>query len=152
MNADTVLLVYANPVYFPAAQPYGLSIVAAALSARGIASEIVLPYMAEDPIQEVRDVCEAIRPRIIGLSLRNLDTARFHYEDDGDQTFLDELVELIDAASNDDSLIVLGGSGFAIASGQILKLTGADVGFIGASESDFAEFCVRVLERLRCEN
>jgi hypothetical protein len=103
--------------------------------------------MAENPIQEVREACESFQPQIVGVSLRNLDTARFHYEDAGEKTFLDELLELIKATRVNRPLIALGGSGFSIAPHQIIDLTGAEVGFIGPSEFDFAEFCVRIIER-----
>jgi radical SAM superfamily enzyme YgiQ (UPF0313 family) len=145
MNRCSVLLVFANPVHHPSAQPYGLSVVAAALSKRDISSQILLPFMAVDPVQELRNVCADLRPDLIGFSLRNLDTARFHYDDDGEKTFLPELVELINASRVKSSIIALGGSGFSIAPSQILEFTNADVGFIGSCEYDFAEFCFRVL-------
>jgi hypothetical protein len=101
--------------------------------------------MKSDPVGEVKRTCELLKPQIIGFSLRNLDTARFHYEDTGEKTFLDELIRLINASRVEKSLVVLGGSGFSIAPSQILKSTCADAGFVGTSEFDFAEFCFRVV-------
>lgn len=147
MKRNTVLLVFADPVLFPSAQPYGATILAGRLAARGIRAEVILPFMRLDPAEAVREAYGRIKPRIVGFSFRNLDTAGFHYEDDGEETFLDDLREVVGAVPRSDSILVVGGAGFGIAPKQILNFTAADVGFVGPSEADFAEFCVRVIQR-----
>ena len=45
-----VLLAFVDPVLQPWAQPYGAMIVREAVRARGIAAEVVLPFLRADPI------------------------------------------------------------------------------------------------------
>src|SRR5688500_9280358 len=129
MSGCDVLLVFADPVYYPAAQPYGLSIIEAALRERDISSRIVLPYFAEDPVREIAETCLSLRPKIIGFSFRNLDTAGFHPDEDSDSNFLGNLNFLIKASRSVDTVVALGGSGFSIAPVEIMAVTSADIGF-----------------------
>lgn len=139
-----VLIVFADPVLFPAAMPYGAMIVADALRKRGLRVELVLPFMEAEPASALRRACEHFCPQIIGFSFRNLDTAGFHYGSDGEETFLPELLDLVSVARGSNTIIALGGAGFSIAPKMILDLAGADIGFVGPCEVEFAEFCVRV--------
>ena len=139
-----VLIVFADPVLFPAAMPYGAMIVADALRKRGLRVELVLPFMEAEPVVALRRAYERFCPQIIGFSFRNLDTAGFHYGSDGEETFLPEFLDLVSVARENNAIIVLGGAGFSIAPKIILDLAGADIGFIGPCEVEFAEFCARV--------
>lgn len=147
MNRNTVLLVFADPVLFPSAQPYGATILANRLRSRAIQTEVVWPFMHRVPAEKVREAYERVRPRVVGFSFRNLDTAGFHYEDDGEETFLSDLQDVVRAIPRSHSVVAIGGAGFSIAPAEILKWTGADVGFVGPSEGDFAEFCDRVIRQ-----
>lgn len=144
-----VLLVFADPVLYPAVQPYGLMILAEQLRHAGISCEVICPYFHENPADVLKKSCEQYRPKIVAFSFRNLDTAGFHYSEDADEIYLDGLRELVVIANVAGPLSVIGGSGFSIAPQQILDFTGADFGFVGPSESDFAEFCLRVVRQNR---
>ena len=70
-------------------------------------------------------------------------TAGFDFADSGEQTFIDELVSFTRLAKETGTLVALGGAGYSIAPAELLRETGADLGFVGTSEADFAEFCMR---------
>lgn len=145
MDNAQVLLVFANPVLFPSAQPYGAMALASTLERKGIRARVFLPFMDENPTEALRRVLRVEEPKIVGFSFRNLDTAGFHYEDDGEDTFLPDLAELVALCNRARTVTVVGGAGFAIAPAEILKTCGADAGFVGPSEDEFATFCQRVL-------
>lgn len=71
--------------------------------------------------------------------------AGFHYSDSGEDHFLDELKSLVSEAKLSGALTVIGGSGFSVSPGEILEYVNGDVGFVGPSETEFAEFCKRVI-------
>lgn len=139
----SVLLVFADPVMFPVAQPYGLMILKAALEQQQIDVEVVCPFTAAQPYEYLAELAARKHPAVIGFSFRNLDTAGFSYSSNGEQTFLPELRQLVAAARPYTDCIAIGGSGFSIAPLQILDDCGADIGFVGTSENDFAIFCAR---------
>jgi radical SAM superfamily enzyme YgiQ (UPF0313 family) len=145
MSTRHVLLVYVNPIQFPPAYPYALTILGHVLTTYRLEFEITEPFAFENPIEQFKRTCERVRPRVIAFSLRNLDTARHHFDSDGDKTFIAELIALVKAVRGLDCVLALGGSGFSIAPVEILEATSADLGFVGASEMDFAKFCQRLI-------
>lgn len=140
-----VLLVFADPVLFPVAQPYGLLIVRSELEKRQIDSKVLQPFMFAQPYREMRKAATRASPKIVGFSFRNLDSAGFSYTDDGERHFLDHLRKLVRSVRDCADVIAIGGSGFSIAPARILDYVQADVGFVGTSEHDFALFCDRIL-------
>ena len=140
-----VFIVFADPVLFPAAMPYGAMIVNEALHWRGIDSQILFPFMHKNPVACLLSGIERLAPAVIGFSFRNLDTAGFHYRSDGEQHFLGALKGLVSAAKQSTAITVLGGPGFSIAPVKILEATGADIGFVGPSEEEFSLFCHRII-------
>jgi len=144
-----VLLVYANPVVFPFAQPYGLSIIKAHLSVLNIASRIVLPFQSASPDEYIRSAIGQSAPKIIGLSFRNLDTAGFGL-DEKPSTFFSSLESIVAACRSADPevLLVLGGSGFSVDPYTALRKTGVRIGFVGPSEAEFAAFVADCLGHL----
>lgn len=139
-----VLIVFADPVLFPAAMPYGAMIVADTLRGLGLRVELIQPFMDKTPQVALREACAKYVPKIIGISFRNLDTAGFGYDEDGEQTFLPELLDLLVSIKDLECIVAIGGSGFSVAPTKILDISGADIGFAGPSEVEFAKFCWRV--------
>lgn len=144
-EAADVLLAFANPVLQPWAQPYGALIVRDAVCARGLRAEVVLPFLRTKPMEYLMEVLRERRPAIVGLSFRNLDTAGFRYDSDGEEDFLGSLRLLVNGARSHGGLVAIGGSGFSVAPAHVLEETQADIGFAGTSETEFAEFCWRIL-------
>ena len=145
----SILLVYADPIFFPYAQPYGLEILSESLDRLNISSVILNPFLSAHPQQRLQQEIEEVKPQIIGFSFRNLDTAGLHFEEStSGHSYIDELKKLVDAAreSTPNALLVLGGSGYSIAPEQILSYVAADIGFVGNTEKEFALFCQRYLE------
>jgi len=140
-----VLLAFADPVVFPQVFPYGLEVVRNSLTNRGLQVAVSLPFLTRTPAESLRLAIARLRPKLVGLSFRNLDEAGFDYESEGDETFIGQLVELTQVVKHAGVPAALGGAGYSIAPVQLLAETGADVGFVGTSEAEFAEFCVRVV-------
>ena len=139
-------LAFAEPMLFPPVFPYGLEIVRESLRRRGLSANVVLPYLTREPRLALEQALAARTPRVVGLSFRNLDEAGFHFGSDGEATFIGELAALVRVAKEQGAIVCLGGSGYAIAPTELLRETSADVGFVGSSEHDFAEFCSRLIQ------
>jgi len=142
-----VLLVFADPALSPSVQPYGVSILATALRAKGLTVRVVQPFMLPDPFSVVREYLSRYCPKVVGVSFRNLDWASFHFNEDGGKHFLSELREIVRATETAETAVAIGGSGFSINPKLILDRVGGDVGFVGPSETEFAEFCDRIVRR-----
>ena len=142
-----MLLVFADPVIYPPAQPYGLMILQRGLSERGISCKLVSPFYRSDPASFIRQVLAECKPRIVGYSFRNLDTAGFDFNADGSSSFIQDLLAVLPDRESYTGIVVIGGSGFSIAPTELMELTKADIGFAGPAEQDFAEFCDRVIKK-----
>ena len=116
-----------------------------ALEARGVSCTLILPFYRSDPVTYTRTAIAQTKARIVAYSFRNLDSAGFHFSTDGGFSFVRQLLSILPERDVFDGLVVLGGSGFSIAPAELMEKTAADIGFMGPSEDDFAEFCVRVL-------
>jgi len=141
-----VLVVYLNPVLHPYATPYGASIVLQKLRSTGIMSELIIPFLDHDPVNSFKESVQAHKPAIVALSFRNLDDAGCSPESNGEMHYVQVLKDFVTIARESETLCVLGGSGFSIAPENILQETGAELGFVGACEHEFAEFCSRYLK------
>ena len=147
MHSVDILLVFADPVIHPTVFPYGVEIVRRALHEKGFSVATALPFLHPDPEKCLRNKIANTNPRVVGFSFRNLDEAGFGYDEDGEFTFIDELIKLVSVAKSAGCHTVLGGSGFSIAPRELLKIAGADIGFVGNSEQQFAEYCDRLINR-----
>lgn len=137
-------LIFADPVLFPPVQPYGLQIVAATLAARGLDVKICCPFLTDDFVAAADSFVRDFSPLLVGVSLRNYDVACIDSRGTN-RTFLPELRQITARIAAANIPCVLGGSGFAIEPIAILMATGVKLGFVGPSESSFAEYCHRVL-------
>ena len=122
-----VLLVFADPVIYPSAQPYGLMILQSALEARGIRCETILPFYRSNPAAYTRDSIARSGARIVGYSFRNLDSAGFHFSTDGSFSFVGHLLGILPDRKTFDGIVALGGSGFSIAPTELMEITQANI-------------------------
>ena len=144
--SNSVLLALTDPIVYPPVMPYGVGVLLSALAQKNVNSSAIWPHLDGSAIRSLRDRLHIERPAIVGFSFRNLDMAGYHYSDTGDDHFLDELKSLVTEAKSTGAVAVIGGSGFSIAPREILEYVGGDVGFVGPSEIDFAEFCSRIIK------
>ena len=114
--------------------PLGLACVAAAAAKAGYEVEVLDLVQVPDWESATQTAIAAMRPDVIGLSVRNID----------DQTMvnprfllapLQDIVALCRGCS--DAPIVLGGAGFSIFPKSVLAYLGADMGIAGEGEAAF---------------
>jgi radical SAM superfamily enzyme YgiQ (UPF0313 family) len=143
-----VLLAFASTVLLPYAQPYGVTIVRAHLERRRITVVTSLPFQSLNPMNRFRHDLERASPTIVGISYRNLDSAGFAASEQA-YTFDPRLREMVTIVRGTlpEALVVLGGSGFTADPYRILDDSGADLGFLGTSETVFAEFVERYMRQ-----
>jgi lipid biosynthesis B12-binding/radical SAM protein len=119
-----------HPVY-----PLGMSMVAAAL--RDAGHEVLTFDLLHQSKPEVLAAISAERPRLIGVSIRNIDNVNLLNE----QRYIPAVAELVSALREVcDATILLGGAGFSILPERILQETGADYGIVGEGERQVVEF------------
>lgn len=113
--------------------PLGLAYIAAALKKESFEVQI-LDMIFENA--ELEEVINNFQPDFIGLSIRNIDDAKFNRT----KYFIPDchqIVTRIRAAST--SKVIVGGSGFSLFPEQILDLTGADYGIVGEAEKSIVK-------------
>jgi radical SAM superfamily enzyme YgiQ (UPF0313 family) len=114
--------------------PLGLASVAAAT--RDAGHEVVLlNLMFEgDPKLILRSTCEVFRPQVIGISVRNIDDQNMLQP----RFLLSPVREVVaNCRSFSEAPIVLGGAGYSIFPGSVLRYLGADMGIQGEGEVVF---------------
>ncbi|RJQ13978.1 MAG: lipid biosynthesis B12-binding/radical SAM protein [Nitrospiraceae bacterium] len=120
------------PIY-----PLGVSIIAAALERAGHEVHQFDVLQHEDFLNAVGEEIKQLGPELIGISIRNIDNVNLVHE----QYYIDtvkNIVRKIREVSN--TKIVLGGAGFSLLPGLILRETGADYGVVGEGESLIVDF------------
>ncbi|MEJ2313259.1 MAG: radical SAM protein [Nitrospirota bacterium] len=129
-----VLLVSANREHFPSPVfPLSLAYIAGSLEPRGVAVRIFDAGLYRFPRREMRKALAAFVPHVVGLSLRNIDNASYP----STQFYVPGHMSLVDTIrSRSSARILLGGSGFSLFPGELLKLAGADAGVTGEGEAE----------------
>lgn len=121
-----------SPVY-----PNGLSHLAA--SAKHHSINIFDPNVSQRPYQEFAELLESLKPDLVGISLRNIDSTNkrkvvFYYE------YFKKMVSTIQDTLKGGTKIVVGGSGFSMFAKKIMEdETRIDFGVFGESEIIFPE-------------
>ena len=125
-----VLLVATNRMTTPfPVYPIGLDYVAAALEGRH--SLRVLDLAGSDSEHALVAACRDFRPEVVGLSIRNVDSA----ETSNPDGFLPELERIAHAIRcSCKARMVLGGPGFSIFPSALMHRLHADFGLIGEGE------------------
>lgn len=125
-----VLLVATNRTMTPfPVYPIGVDYVAAALQK---AHELrVVDFAAEDAASELVAACREFQPDVVGLSIRNVDSAEASTPD-GFIPDLERIVRLVRDTST--ATLVLGGPGFSIFPAALMARLHADYGVVGEGE------------------
>ncbi|MFH1468195.1 MAG: cobalamin B12-binding domain-containing protein [Pseudomonadota bacterium] len=130
-----ILLVYSNTFTLLWPQPAGLSYVARAAREAGHRVEVVDLMFEKDP-EAVLDAALASRPwDLVGLSLRNLDTA----DPNDSRSFVDEHAARV-ARAMAVAPTVIGGPAVTAAPEAMLRRTGATWAIAGQAERCFPRF------------
>jgi radical SAM superfamily enzyme YgiQ (UPF0313 family) len=125
-----ILLVNTNRMQ-PPVSPVGLDYVGAALQAQGHHVELLDLCFAEDQLAAIDRQLAQREYALVGLSFRNTDDCYYP----GRGWFVPELARLVQRFRQGSAAkLVLGGVGFSIMPGAILRLSGADAGIAGEGE------------------
>lgn len=137
-----VLLISANTEQLPdPVFPLGAAYMAAVAERHGHAVETYDCCFAADAGAGLRAALDDFAPDAIGISLRNLDSSAYPQT----TSYIDDYRALIGTIrARGRQPIVLGGAGFTVMPGTLMRALGADVGVVGEGEIAFPW----VLERL----
>jgi lipid biosynthesis B12-binding/radical SAM protein len=128
ISANTATSPY--PVY-----PLGMSMVAAAL--RDAGHDVVTLDLLHQPLTAVLELVATEKPRLVGISIRNIDNVNLLNE----KRYIPAVKDLVAALRAVSSApILLGGAGFSILPERILEETGADYGIVGEGERLIVDF------------
>jgi len=130
-----VLLISANTesINMPVI-PVGLGAVAAATKGAGHEVELVDLLNVADPQEAVEQAIEALRPGVIGISVRNVDDQKM----DAPNFLLDQVKPVVSRCRRlSNAPIVLGGAGYSMFPESALAYLGADMGIQGEGEVAF---------------
>ncbi|HXV21071.1 MAG TPA: radical SAM protein [Desulfuromonadales bacterium] len=130
-----VLIVSTNRCREPApVMPVGACLAAEAALRAGHQVELLDLMFAGDPVASLRRTLARLAPRVVGLSVRNLDNTSM----EDPQNFVPELVPLARTVRSESAAtFVLGGAAAGIMPEELLRLTGADWVVCGAGERTF---------------
>ena len=126
-----LLLINTNTMTPPVA-PIGLDYIACFTRKAGINTEILDLCLEKNPEKALQNFLSKNSPLLVGLSFRNVDDCFWPSA----QWFVPHLVETIDKIrALCDAPLVIGGVGFSVFAGPIVKITGADFGIRGDGEN-----------------
>ena len=123
--------------------PLGLAYIAKALSEEGHPMEVMDLCFSQDVSVDLKSTLHRFQPDLIGISLRNLDNLTYPTS----VSYLKGVEEVIGICRQDgSSRLVIGGSGYSLASLELLQRLDVDFGIVGEGEEIFPQL-VRSLER-----
>lgn len=86
---------------------------------------------------------EGFQPDVVGISLRNLDSSSYPEN----TSYIDDYRLLLETVrSHSDAFVVLGGAGFTVMPGNIMRVLQADAGVVGEGEHAFPWILERVAD------
>lgn len=137
-----VLLISANTATSPyPVYPLGMSVIAAALEQAGHEVRQFDMLAAGESLDALSECLRATQPELVGISIRNVDNVNFvsqkRYVDS-----VEDIVRRIREATR--AKVVLGGSGYSMLPGEILKAVGADYGIVGEGERLVVDLAARL--------
>ncbi len=125
-----ILLINANRYHYPPVIPAGLEYLYGHLQ-KSIHDAYVLDLcFSENPLQELVNKINEIKPDIAGISIRHIDTVLYQFN----EFFIYEVKEYVEICKKMNLKVVLGGVGYSIMPSEILNYTGADYGVCGPGE------------------
>ena len=124
--------------------PIGLCQLASAVAQAGISCEVADLCFARKPHVELRRALLRHRPRLVGVTIRNVDNCDFQ----APIYYLPSVRELIQTVREvaPDVPVVLGGTGTSLAPEQVLDAVGADLAVAGPGDRVFPELYRRLVE------
>jgi len=130
-----VLLVSANTEQLPdPVFPIGAAYMAAVAAEHGHRVDILDLCFVDAPRVALEERIRACEPHVVGISLRNLDSASYPQN----TSYVDDYKSLVDAVRElTNAPVVLGGAGFTVMPATILEFLGADIGVVGEGEMAF---------------
>ncbi len=123
--------------------PIGLCQLASAVASQGIPCVVADLCFARDPLAEVRRAVALHRPRLVGVTIRNVDNC------DRDQPvyylpFVRDVVRAIREVT--DAPVVVGGTGTSLAPRRVRVAVGADLAVAGPGERVLVDLYRRLVE------
>ncbi|UCH15178.1 MAG: cobalamin-dependent protein [Bacteroidales bacterium] len=125
-----ILLINANRYNFPPVIPAGLEYLYGHLEKSRHKAFILDLCFSGNPLQELKDKINEIKPDIAGISIRHIDTVLYQ----NNEFFIYEVKEFVEICKNLNLKVILGGAGYSIMPEEILNYTGADYGVCGPGE------------------
>lgn len=137
-----VLLISTNRERLPdPVAPLGAAYVAGALARAGHEVRLLDLLFVPDIAVAVRDAYVNFRPRVTGLSIRNVDNVAFPES----VSYIPDIVTVAGTLKAQGArVIVAGGSGFTIMPGELLERIGLELGITGEGEDAFPELLRRI--------
>jgi len=139
---NSVLLVNPNQIKPPVA-PIALDYLASALTESGCKVDILDLCFSTDTLADIRRCFTSNSASIVAITLRNTDDTSFATRD----FFLPEIKGIADCLRECTTApIVIGGSGFSVASEAVLEFCGLDLGIWGEGEYSLPLLVDRILK------
>lgn len=139
-----VLVVSTNRVRTPfPVPPISAAAVASAAVEAGFEVKFLDLMFVRRPVRALRKAIGQYQPRVVGLSVRNLDTTAWLQ----DEFYLDAARDLVSVAKESGVPVIVGGPAIGVNPLPITEYLGADAGVVGEGERVFVE----LLRRLQAE-
>ena len=109
------------------------------------------PNTSEDPFLELRNIFEKLRPDVVGVSLRNVDSV-FSFNK---RSYYNPFVEIIRTVRKEapHAKLIVGGTGFSIFAKEIMKKNPEiDVGVVSEGEKTFSDLLENINEPQKVKN
>lgn len=125
-----ILFINPNQYHHPPVIPLSIEYLTGELARTHHQFAVLDLCFSDNPKKDIKEKIIAYNPDIIGLTIRQVDTAL--YPENAFQ--LDPVKEYVSVCKTFDIPVVLGGAGFSIMPAEILAFTGADYGITGPGE------------------
>ncbi len=125
-----ILLINANRYQYPPVIPVGLEYLCGHLQKSSHVAHVVDLCFNENPLQELVTKLNEVKPDIVGISIRHIDTVLYQFN----EFFIYEVKEYVEICKKMNLNVILGGIGYSIMPEEILNYTGADYGVCGPGE------------------
>ncbi len=123
--------------------PIGLCQLASAVARAGVPCKVVDLCFAKDPFVELGRAIAAERPRLIGVTIRNVDNCD-HQSPVYYLPYIHDVIRTIRQVT--DVPVVIGGTGTSLAPRRVLDAVGADLAVAGPGEEVFVDIYRRLIE------
>ena len=122
-----ILLINPNTMKSPPVIPIGLEYLATALEKYNHNVDILDLCFYSSPVKELEKQIYIKTNDIVGLTIRNIDTCHYFYN----EFYLQEFKKLMEILKKQKLPVILGGAGFSAMPNEILEYLQADFGIIG---------------------